>query len=409
MPDINLAPTNYELEAIQKRRKMAELLMQQAQQPIEMPQVPGARISPIQGIAKLLQAYTANEKLKKADTEEKQYQSDYLSDLGFLMRNAGKSTPATEAIPEKTENITTPNIANQNRQEVANRQHLMGDPNAALFKSSTAAINPFEKQIFQGMDKNQEIEKLQELSQMPSQTVEQRVTPAVPAMAGSPLLSADLLSGNNANGYIKTGAGKMALVQYLMQQQAQQQAAAQRAQEAKLAVHSVPPGAALVQDNKPVYTNPAEPKLREVKTIDPLTGMPVTRFYPENVLVAMGNIPDQYKGFAAELITAKNLPANIKNDPQLLNLVGSELNKKAGQVTEEDVAQYMLKVAEIRAKLSHEGIPFAEPKPLKAASNPLIKPTLPKGVPLNAVPTGQLTTDGKPAYKTPDGKIYVED
>jgi len=93
----------------------------------------------------------------------------------------------------------------------------------------------------------------------------------------------------------------------------------------------------------------------------------------------------------------------------LLNLVGSELNKKAGLVTEEDVAQYMLKVAEIRAKLGYEGIPFAEPKPLKAASNALIKPTLPKGVPLNAVPTGQLTTDGKPAYKTPDGKIYVED
>jgi hypothetical protein len=393
MPDINLAPTNFELEAIQKRRKMAELLMQQAQQPIEMPQVPGARISPIQGIAKLLQAYTANEKLKKADTEEKQYQSDYLSDLGFLMRNAGKSTPATEAIPEKTETITTPIDANRNLQAVSERQTYMRDPNAA--------INPFERQI--GVDERAQIAKL------PGQTVEERVTPAVPAMQGSPLLSADLLSGNNANNYIKTGAGKMALAQYLMQQQAQQQAAAQRQQEAALAVHSVAPSAALVQGGKEVYKNPAEPKLREVKTIDPLTGMPVTRFYPENVLVAMGGIPDQYKGFAAELITAKNLPANIKNDPQLLNLVGSELNKKAGLVTEEDVAQYMLKVAEIRAKLGYEGIPFAEPKPLTAASNPLIKPTLPKGVPLDAIPTGKFTPEGKPVYKSPNGKTYVED
>jgi hypothetical protein len=165
----------------------------------------------------------------------------------------------------------------------------------------------------------------------------------------------------------------------------------------------------LVQGGKEVYKNPAEPKLRELKTIDPLTGMPVTRFYPENVLVAMGGIPDQYKGFAAELITAKNLPANIKNDPQLLNLVGSELNKKAGLVTEEDVAQYMLKVAETRAKLGYEGIPFAEPKPLTAASNPLIKPTLPKGVPLDAVPTGKFTPEGKPVYKSPNGKTYVED
>jgi len=366
MPDINLAPTNYELEAIQKRRKMAELLMQQAQQPTDMPQMAGVRLSPISGLAKLLQTYTANEKLKKADTEEKQYQSDYLSDLGFLMRNAGKTTPATEAIPEKIENITTPNLANQNLQEVANRQRLMRDSNAA--------INPFEKQIFQGMDSGQVSEKLQEIRQLPGETVEQRVTPAVPAMKGSPLLSPDLLSGNNANNYIKTNAGKMALAQLLMQQQAQEQARAQKLQDAELEVRAVPPGASLVRGGKPIYTNPAEPKLREIKTNNPLTGMPETRFYPENVLVAMGGIPDQYKGFAAELITAKNLPANIKNDPQLFNLVGSELNKKAGLVTEEDVAQYMLKVAEIRAKLGYENIPFAEPKGLTAASNPLLKP-----------------------------------
>jgi len=211
MPDINLAPTNYELEAIQKRRKMAELLMQQAQQPTEMPQMAGVRLSPISGLAKLLQTYTANEKLKKADTEEKQYQSDYLSDLGFLMRNAGKSTPATAAIPEKIENITTPIEANRNLQEVALRQSLMRDPNAA--------INPFERQM--GVDERAQI------AQLPGQTVEERVTPAVPAMQGSPMLSPDLLSGNNANNYLKTSQGKMLLAQLLMQQQAQQQAAAQ--------------------------------------------------------------------------------------------------------------------------------------------------------------------------------------
>ena len=223
------------------------------------------------------------------------------------------------------------------------------------------------------------------------------------------MLSPDLLSGNNANNYIKTGAGKMALAQLLMQQQAQEQAKAQKLLDAELEVRSVAPGASLVRGGKQIYTNPAEPKLREIKTNNPLTGMPETRYYPENVLVAMGGIPDQYKGFAAELITAKNLPANIKNDPQLINLVGSELNKKAGLVTEEDVAQYMLKVAETRAKLGYEGIPFAEPKPLTAASNPLINSTLPKGVPVGAVPTGKYTPEGKPVYKAPNGKTYVED
>ena len=393
MPDINLAPSNYELEAIQKRRKMAELLMQQAQQPMEMPQMAGVRASPISGLAKLLQTYTANEKLKKADTEEKQYQSDYLSDLGFLMRNAGKTTPGTEAIPEKIENITTPIEANRNLQEVALRQSTMRDPNAA--------INPFERQI--GVDERAQI------AQLPGETVEQRITPAVPAVPGSPMLSPDLLSGNNANNYIKTGAGKMALAQYLMQQQAQQQAAAQKALEAKMEVRAVAPGGALVRDGKAIYTNPKESPVREIKTIDKVTGMPVTKYVPENVLQTMGDIPDQFKGFASDLIMAKNLPPQILNDPQLLNLVGSQLNKQAGLVTQEDVAQYMLKVAETRAKLGYEGIPFAEPKPLTAASNPLIKPTLPKGVPVGAVLTGKYTPEGKPVYKAPNGKTYVED
>ena len=358
MPNINLAPTNYELESLQKQRKMAELLMQQAQQSIETPQMPGVRISPVSGLAKLLKTYTAGKKLEKADAEEKQYHSDYLSDLGFLMRNAGKTTPGTEAIPEKIENITTPIEANRNLQEVALRQSTMRDPNAA--------INPFERQI--GVDERAQI------AQLPGETVEQRVTPAVPAMKGSPLLSPDLLSGNNANNYIKTSAGKMALAQLLMQQQAQEQARAQKLQDAKLEVRAVAPGGALVQDGRAIYTNPKDSPVREIKTTDPNTGMPVTKYVPENVLQSMGAIPDQFKGFAADLIMAKNLPSQILNDPQLLNLVGSQLNKTAGLVTEEDVAQYMLKVQETRAKLGYEGIPFAEPKPLTAASNPLIKP-----------------------------------
>ena len=338
MPDINLAPTNFELEAIQKRRKMAELLMQQAQQPMEMPQMAGVRLSPISGLAKLLQTYTAGKNLKKSEAEEKEYQSDYLSDLGFLMRNAGKSTPATEAIPEQGGN------------------------------------------------------------------------PAVPAMPASPLLSPDLLSGNNANNYLKTGQGKIALAQLLMQQQAQQQAAALKSQE--VLKRNPEEDLYKVVDGKVETVLAGKPKaspVREIKTIDKVTGMPVTRYVPENVLQAMGDIPDQFKGFALDLIMAKNLPPQILNDPQLLNVVGSQLNKQAGLVTQEDVANYMLKVAETRAKLGYEGIPFAEPKPLTAASNPLIKPTLPKGVPLDAVPTGKFTPEGKPVYKSPNGKTYVED
>ena len=393
MPDINLSPLTADQAALNRRRKMAEAMQQQAILPIDMPNVAGAKVSPYQGLAKLLQGYIAGKNLERADIEQQKQQSDYLSDLGFLIRNAGKTTPATAAIPEQVETIRTPNLANQNLQEVALRQTTMRDPNAA--------INPFEKQI----DRSQ----LGNIAALPAENIEERITPAVPAMAASPLLSPDLLSGNNANNYIKTSAGKMALAQYLMQQQAQQQAAAQRAQEAEQAVSTVAPGATLVRGGKAIYTNPKDSPVREIKTIDANTGMPVTKYVPENVLLSMGAIPDQYKGFASDLIMAKNLPAQIMNDPQLLNLVGSQLNKAAGLVTQEDVANYMLKVAETRAKLGYEGIPFAEPKPLTAATNPLVKQTLPKGVPLGAVPTGKFTPEGKPVYKTPDGKNHVED
>jgi hypothetical protein len=300
-------------------------------------------------------------------------------------------------------------------QAVAARQ-MARDPNAP--------ISPFERQI--GEDERAQI------NQLPLESTQKMVTPAV---AGTPdrqipLLSPELLSDPN---FMKTSSGRMMLAQALMQQQAQEQAEALRKREASLAIQSVAPGATLFQggkviytnpkdspiqsvapgatlfqNGKPIYTNPKDSPIREVKTID-ANGMPVTKYIPENVLLTMGAIPDQFKGFASDLIMSKYLPPAIMNDPQLLNLVGSQLNKQAGQVTPQDVANYMLKVAETRAKLGYEGIPFNAPAGLTAAPNPLINPTLPKGVPLGAVATGKFTADGKPVYQTPDGKNHVED
>jgi hypothetical protein len=66
MADINLSPYTAESQAIAQRMKMAELLNQQAMQPLEMPQVAGVRISPYAGLAKLLQGYTAGVGQRKA-------------------------------------------------------------------------------------------------------------------------------------------------------------------------------------------------------------------------------------------------------------------------------------------------------------------------------------------------------
>ena len=266
MPDINLSPLTAEQSALDRRRRMAEAMQQQAILPIDMPNVAGAKVSPYQGLAKLLQGYIAGKSLERADTEQKQQQSDYLSDLGFLVRNAGKTTPATAAIPEQVETIRTPNLANQNLQEVALRQTTMRDPNAA--------INPFEKQI----DRSQ----LGNIAALPAENIEERITPAVPAMEASPLLSPDLLSGNNANNYIKTTAGKMALAQYLMQQQAQQQAADLEAKKVK----SRNPQEELYRyvNGEYVVVSPGKPKgefFQPVTELDAL-GKPITVAYDKS-------------------------------------------------------------------------------------------------------------------------------
>jgi hypothetical protein len=367
MPAINLSPLTAEQESLDRRRKMAEAMQQQAILPIEMPTVPGAKVSHLQGFAKLLQGYIAGKNLERAEQEKKQYETDTMGDFAKILRNTGKYTTiaGTPAVPEQTTDVIEPNIANQNLQAVAARQ-MARDPNAP--------ISPFERQI--GEDERTQI------SQLPLESTQKMVTPAV---AGTPdrqipLLSPELLSDPN---FMKTSSGRMMLAQALMQQQAQEQAEALRKREASLAIQSVSPGATLFQGGKPIYTNPKDSPIREVKTTD-ANGMPVTKYIPENILLTMGNIPDQYKGFAADLITAQNLPKSITTNPQLLNLIGSQLNKQAGQVTPQDVANYMLRVAETRAKLGYEGIPFQEPKPLAAATNPLIKsvPLPPEGSPL---------------------------
>jgi len=341
MADINLSPYTAEQQAMDRRRKLAEAMQQQAIAPIEMPTMPGVRVSPTQGFAKLLQGYIAGKNLSKADKEQKDYENSVSEDTARLFRNMGKTeTMPGEVITPGQESMFIP-------ENVTRYDETKNQPESFTPEERNAAID------------------------LPLKTE------AVAATYGPdrqvPLLSADLLNPTNPLA-MKTGQGKQMLAQYLMQQEAQKQAAVQAQLAAQQQIHSVAPGASLFQGDKSIFTNPAEPKLREIKTNDPVTGMPVTKFYPEKVLVEMGGIPDQYKGFAADLITAKNLPANITNDPQLLNLVGSQLNKAAGQVTPQDVANYMLKVAETRAKLGYEGIPFAEPKPMVAAGNPLVKP-----------------------------------
>jgi len=353
MPDINLSPLTAEQAAINRRRKMAEAMQQQAVLPIDMPNVPGVKISPYQGLAKLLQGYIAGKNLEKADTEQKALEANTMSDFAKIYGLAGK----TETIPGKEITPAVPsvaipeNVARQAELARLNQPEVGFEPQAAIGRT---------------LMRPQDVQQIQNL---PTSTA------AVPAVMSPdqqvPMLRADMLNDPN---FTKTGAGRLMLAQALMQQRAQEQAAALRRQEAELATQSVAPGAALVRGGKVVFTNPKEPEFTKVETRDPVTGLPIVKYVNKTELGRLGNVAAPYTGIVADIAQAQNLPPQIMNNPQLLNLVGSQLNKTAGQVTEEDVANYMIKVAETRAKLGYEGIPFNAPAGLTAAPNPLVKP-----------------------------------
>tara|TARA_R110000868_G_scaffold6992_1_gene38488 strand:+ start:344 stop:1765 length:1422 start_codon:yes stop_codon:yes gene_type:complete len=108
--DINLNPYTAESAAIQRKLQMAQLLNQQAMQPLEMPQQAGVKISPYAGLAKILEGFNASQQEKSAtqaakDLAEK-YQKGSQADIAsFLQARLGSQTkelagPAPQGAPQ---------------------------------------------------------------------------------------------------------------------------------------------------------------------------------------------------------------------------------------------------------------------------------------------------------------------
>jgi hypothetical protein len=99
MPDINLSPYAPETAAVQRRLQMAQLLSQQAMQPMELPQQAGVRASHYGGLAKILQGYMAGKEEKGALEEYKnlaeKYQGQNQADLQNFL-GAVQGTPQKE-------------------------------------------------------------------------------------------------------------------------------------------------------------------------------------------------------------------------------------------------------------------------------------------------------------------------
>ena len=97
MPDINLNPYTAESAAIQRRLQMAQLLGQQALQPVEVPQQAGVRASPYMGLAKMLQGYMAGSEEKAAREDQRNLVNRVGTEATDWIANYGgiKGTPNT--------------------------------------------------------------------------------------------------------------------------------------------------------------------------------------------------------------------------------------------------------------------------------------------------------------------------
>jgi hypothetical protein len=99
MPEVNLNPYTAENAAIQRRLQMAQMLSQEAMQPMQLPQQQGVRASHLAGLAKVLQAYNAGQMEKSALEQQQElankYQAGNAADISNFL-GAMQGTPQKE-------------------------------------------------------------------------------------------------------------------------------------------------------------------------------------------------------------------------------------------------------------------------------------------------------------------------
>jgi hypothetical protein len=107
MADINLSPYTAESEAIARKMRLADVLKQQSMLPIEMPTQPGVHVSPLAGLAKMLQAYKGAKKSEQATQEAKdladRFRAQGQGDVTqFIEALQGRAAKPSEIVSEQT-------------------------------------------------------------------------------------------------------------------------------------------------------------------------------------------------------------------------------------------------------------------------------------------------------------------
>ena len=150
MPDINLNPYTAESAAIQRRLQMAQMLSQQAMQPMDLPQQAGVRASPYMGLAKILQAYNAGQAEKSALEDQRNLVNRTGTEATDWIANYGgiKGTPNTPEQIYKPGEADYREMGMMGKDLQVNPQGMAVEP--AQMGVPTRARTPEEQQAYLG-------------------------------------------------------------------------------------------------------------------------------------------------------------------------------------------------------------------------------------------------------------------
>jgi len=141
-------PYQLQQQELDRRQKMAEILQQQAFEPVQAGSYQGiqAPISPVQGLAKVLQMYLSNKNQEGLKSEQKalgeQYRADTSSDIQRLIQGlqGQAATPEMKQEPTARDFEDNPNLAPTFAQMQPDQQRAMTMP--AMPAKAAGAIDP---------------------------------------------------------------------------------------------------------------------------------------------------------------------------------------------------------------------------------------------------------------------------
>jgi hypothetical protein len=320
MPDINLSPYTVEQQAIDRRRRMAELLQQQAAAPMEMPSMPGVRSSPFAGLAKLLQGYGAGQRLENIDTEQKalgeKYQTErtnQFQNLARLLSAPAQAAQFSETIPEQGQGTITK-------------------------VNETAPARP--------------------AGFVPAEALSQFTNPDIQQLAMSRVLSQlepkPLTHGKEGDVFFNQAGEEVKRIPKSPNWEKFSKF------DDKTGVEIT----GLIDKNAPkpleTFVEGAR-KPEDLVSVDTTNeqGQPVTRYLKKSDPLLTSGVPKPLVGILGDLQVAGALPPNWKENPAIVDLVNTSFINKVGGITPKDVFNFKVAVADLgikKATLADQGI-----------------------------------------------------